>query len=217
MSMGHLEDRACRGVPGAGRVHEVARGSHREGRPPAYRRRKKGTRTGTPAAARDVPYARGSKRRRATIRAAAPRRGPLAGGAPSSVLRLYGAVGWAPGALPALAGRSPGAPLRTRRASFAMHRALHRRGSRSRGSPSFVRTACVARCGASSYRAGSPHTWLPPPASHPYASTVPLRHVRGSPALGLLRGLRPPFETSLDLDSLPSFAGPALESGFPCS
>ena len=35
-------------------------------------------------------------------------------------------MGWALGALPALAGRFPSAPLRTRRAPFVVHRALHR-------------------------------------------------------------------------------------------
>ena len=48
-------------------------------------------------------------------------------------------------------------------------------------------------------RAGSPHTWLSPAASRPYSSTASLRHVRGSPALGLLRRLRPSSETSPDL------------------
>ena len=44
-----------------------------------------------------------------------------------------------------------------------------------------------------------PHTWLSPPALKPYPSTASLRHVRGSPALRLLRGLCPSYETSLDL------------------
>ena len=47
-----------------------------------------------------------------------------------------------------------------------------------------------------SLRTATPHTWLSPAAAKLYASTVLLRHVRGSPARGLLLGLRPLFETS---------------------
>ncbi len=50
--------------------------------------------------------------------------------------------------------------------------------------------------GATLCREWMPHTWLSPAAPKSYASTVSLRHVRGSPALGLLRRLRPLSETS---------------------
>lgn len=43
-----------------------------------------------------------------------------------------------------------------------------------------------------------PHTWLASATPAPYSPTASLRHVRGSPALGLLRRLRPPRETSPD-------------------
>ncbi len=43
-------------------------------------------------------------------------------------------VRWAPGALPTFAGRFPGAPFRTRRARFVVHRAL-RRCSREESTP----------------------------------------------------------------------------------
>src|SRR5262249_30596751 len=46
--------------------------------------------------------------------------------------------------------------------------------------------------------------------------TASLRHVRGSPALGLLRRLRPPYQTSLDLAACRA-SNPAFISGFSCS
>ena len=44
-------------------------------------------------------------------------------------------VRWAPGALPALAGRFPGAPFRTGHAPFVMHPALHDGSRREAGGP----------------------------------------------------------------------------------
>ena len=46
-----------------------------------------------------------------------------------------------------------------------------------------------------------PHTWLSPAARKWTASTASLRHVRGFPALGLLRRLRPSNETSPGLSA----------------
>ncbi len=61
----------------------------------------------------------------------------------------------------------------------------------------FACTAHAARSGANPDRDRAPHTWLSPAASALHPSTASLRHVRGSPALRLLRRLRPPFETCL--------------------
>ncbi len=63
----------------------------------------------------------------------------------------------------------------------------------------FACTARAARSGANPDRDRATHTWLSPAASALHPSTASLRHVRGSPALRLLRRLRPPFETSRDL------------------
>ncbi len=73
----------------------------------------------------------------------------------------------------------------------------------------FARRASSARSGASPCRTETPHTWLSPASSERYSSTVSLRHVRGSPALRLLRRLRPPIRDVAGLGSLPGFACPA--------
>jgi hypothetical protein len=67
--------------------------------------------------------------------------------------------------------------------------------TRSRVVHGFARTASSARSGASPCRSWIPHAWLSPAASARYSSTASLRHVRGSPALRLLRRLRPSPET----------------------
>lgn len=71
-----------------------------------------------------------------------------------------------------------------------------------------------SRATASSQR--MPHTWLSLASSSSYVSTASLRHVRGSPARGLLRRLRPSSETSPDLVACQEIL-PALGSRFPCS
>jgi hypothetical protein len=75
---------------------------------------------------------------------------------------------------------------------------------RIRGFPSFACTASFVRSGATPCRSEAPHTWLSPATLDLYSSTASLRHVHGSPVLGLLRRLCPPHETSPDLAACPA-------------
>src|SRR4029434_6726126 len=70
----------------------------------------------------------------------------------------------------------------------------------------FACTNSSACSGASSHRAETPHTWLSPASLESHTSPVSLRHVRGFPALRLLRRLRPSSETTPELGGLPGFA-----------
>src|SRR5262249_36776858 len=68
--------------------------------------------------------------------------------------------------------------------------------TRSPGVPYFACAARVARSGAKESPPWWPHTWLSPATLALHSSTAFLRHVHGSPVLGLLRRLRPSAETS---------------------